>query len=98
MRGGDLLEEVDAVLQRVRHVVHLGPLGLAIEVLEEEQHVALFRVSHGPLQAIDRGLLAQPHIGGEVVAAVHDDPFRPEACGKIDVGLQVAIDRIAQEG
>ena len=33
-----------------------------------------------------------------MVAAVHDDPFRPEACGKIDIGLQVPIDRIAQEG
>ena len=89
---------MDGVLERVGHVVHLGPFGLAIEVLEEEQHVAFFRVSDGPLQTIDRGLLAQPHIGGEVVAAVHDDPFRPEACGKIDVGLQIPIDRIAQEG
>ena len=93
LRGRDALEEIDGVLQGVRHVVDLRPLGLAVEVLKEEHDAALLRVFNSSLQPVDRGLPAQPHIRREVIAAMHDDPFGLEARGEIDIGPQVLIQR-----
>ena len=76
----------------------LGPLGLAVEVLKEEHDAALLRVLNSSLQPVDRGLPAQPHIRREVIAAMHDDPFGLEARGEIDIGPQILIGGLAQEG
>ena len=50
-----------------------------------------------PLDALERRGHAQLLVGGEMVAGVDHDPPCLQARREVDVGLEVAVDRVAHE-
>ena len=80
LEGGrlDALAVVAPLLDGVREVVHLGILGLLVEVLEQDQRALLLGVGRDALQALEPRLHAHRLVGAEVVAGVHHDPLRTE--------------------
>ena len=95
--GGDPIEEVPALLDAVAEVVDLGALGLPVQVFEHELHASALRTGRRPLDALERRGHAQLLVSGEMVAGVDHDPPCLQARREVDVGLEVAVDRVAHE-
>ena len=76
----------------------LGRGRLGVQVLEQQLDLLLLGDLAGTGEAGDGRLHALPLVGGEMIAAVNDDPAGAEAVGGVDIGLQVVVDRLAHEG
>src|ERR1700675_4740348 len=95
---GNAAEVLAALLDAEREVVHLGMLRLAVQVLEEEAHAGPL----GPLRRAREPRNARFPAGRvvrrEVKPAVHDDPFGADPRSERDIGLEIAVDRLRDEG
>ena len=94
----DLAEEMHTFRRRDRHIVHLGQNRFPVQIFQQQQNTAFGRVVADPLQPVDRGLHPDGLAGGEVIAAMNDDPLRTNLRGKVDIGFHVGIHRIAAKG
>jgi hypothetical protein len=94
----DAAEVLAALLDAEREVVHLGMLRLAVQVFEEEAHAGPL----GPLRRTREPGNARFPAGRvvrrEVKPAVHDDPFGVDPRSERDIGLEIAVDRLRDEG
>ena len=95
---GDAAEVLAALLDAEREVAHLGMLRLAVQVFEEEAHAGPL----GPLRRAREPRNARFPAGRvvrrEVKPAVHDDPFGVDLRSERDIGLEIAVDRLRDEG
>jgi hypothetical protein len=97
-RRRDAAEVLATLVEVVGEVADLGVLRLAVEVLQQQAHARALGQLGGALQALDARRQARREVAREVVAAVHDDPRRPELPGDVDVRRQVLLGRLGQHG
>src|SRR4029077_195917 len=79
-------------------VMNFGLLWLLVQVFEQHQRAVSLGVANDPLQPFETGGHPPLFFGSEVEARMHDDPLGTEPWRDLDIGLEIALDGVADIG